>query len=92
MLLPQQKNTYKEKTKKVYNADGLGYRTWAMDCVDFYIEQSSFDSHVQEAKGLQNAVEGIIDPAKVTKTAIKSAVSVAGLLLTAACGIVDIEE
>ena len=36
--------------------------------------------------------EGIIDPAKVTKTAIKSAVSVAGLLLTAACGIVDIEE
>ncbi len=35
--------------------------------------------------------EGIIDPAKVTKTAIKSAVSVAGLLLTAACGIVDVE-
>ena len=63
MLLPQQKNTYKEKTKKVYNADGLGYRTWAMDCVDFYIDQSSFDSQVQEAKDLQNAVEGIIDPA-----------------------------
>ena len=64
MLLPQQKNTYKQKTEKITNPNGLGYRTWAMDCVDYYIDQFMYDGNVQEAKDLQNAVEGIIDPAQ----------------------------
>ena len=61
MLLPQQKNTYAEKTRKIYNSDGVGYRTWAMDCVDYYINQFLYDNNLQEALDLQNAVEGIID-------------------------------
>lgn len=61
MLLPQQKNTYAEKTRKVTNADNKGYRTWGMDCVDYYIDQYRYDGNLQEAKDLQNAVEGIID-------------------------------
>ena len=35
---------------------------------------------------------GIIDPAKVVRCALENAVSVAGLMLTTACGIVGIEE
>jgi chaperonin GroEL len=33
---------------------------------------------------------GIIDPAKVTKTALINAASIAGLLLTSECAITDI--
>lgn len=36
--------------------------------------------------------EGIIDPAKVTKTAVRSAASVAGILLTTECAIIDEPE
>lgn len=35
---------------------------------------------------------GIIDPAKVTKSAIKAAASIAGLILTTECAMVDINE
>jgi len=41
----------------------------------------------------QNLVEnGVIDPAKVTKTALKNAASIAGLILTTECVITDIPE
>ena len=56
MLLPQQKNTYAEKTRKIYNSDGVGYRTWSMDCVDYYINQFLYDNNLQEAVDLKNAV------------------------------------
>ena len=35
---------------------------------------------------------GVIDPAKVTKTALKNAVSVSGLILTSECAITEIKE
>jgi chaperonin GroEL len=35
---------------------------------------------------------GIIDPTKVSRVALENAASVAGMLLTTECGIVDIPE
>ena len=35
---------------------------------------------------------GIIDPAKVTRSALQNAASIAGLLLTTECSITDIPE
>ncbi len=40
-----------------------------------------------------NMIEsGIIDPAKVTRSALQNAASIAGLLLTTECAITDIKE
>ncbi|WP_407428230.1 TCP-1/cpn60 chaperonin family protein, partial [Treponema sp.] len=36
--------------------------------------------------------DGIIDPAKVTRSALQNAASVAGMLLTTECAITDIPE
>jgi chaperonin GroEL len=36
--------------------------------------------------------EGIIDPKKVTRIALENAASVAGMILTTECGLVDIKE
>ena len=36
--------------------------------------------------------EGIIDPTKVTRIALENAASVAGMILTTACTLVDIKE
>ena len=36
--------------------------------------------------------KGIIDPTKVTKTALLNASSIAGMIITSECSIVDIEE
>ncbi|HZK19491.1 MAG TPA: chaperonin GroEL [Treponemataceae bacterium] len=49
-----------------------------------------FDAYKMEWKDLFEA--GIIDPAKVTRSALQNAVSVAGLLLTTECAIADIPE
>ena len=36
--------------------------------------------------------EGIIDPKKVTRVALENAASVAGMILTTECGLIDIKE
>ncbi|OQX28827.1 MAG: chaperonin GroL [Spirochaeta sp. LUC14_002_19_P3] len=49
-----------------------------------------FDANSQEWKDLIAA--GIIDPAKVTRSALQNAASIAGLLLTTECAITDLPE
>jgi chaperonin GroEL len=49
-----------------------------------------FDAYAMEWKDLMEA--GIIDPAKVTRSALQNAASVAGLLLTTECAIADIPK
>ncbi len=49
-----------------------------------------FDAYSMEWKDMMAA--GIIDPAKVTRTALQNAASVASLLLTTECAITDIPE
>ena len=49
-----------------------------------------FDAYAMEWKDMMEA--GIIDPAKVTRTALQNAASIAGLLLTTECAITDIPE
>lgn len=49
-----------------------------------------FDAYHMEWKDMMGA--GIIDPAKVTRSALQNAASVAGLLLTTECAITDIPE
>ncbi|OJF76692.1 MAG: chaperonin GroL [Treponema sp. CETP13] len=51
---------------------------------------TGFDAYKMEWKDLIEA--GIIDPAKVTRSALQNAASVAGLLLTTECAITDIPE
>ena len=36
--------------------------------------------------------EGIIDPKKVTRVALENAASVAGMILTTECALIDIKE
>ena len=49
-----------------------------------------FDAYAMEWKDMMEA--GIIDPAKVTRSALQNAASVASLLLTTECAITDIPE
>lgn len=49
-----------------------------------------FDAYAMEWKDMMEA--GIIDPAKVTRTALQNAASVASLLLTTECAITDLPE
>ena len=49
-----------------------------------------FDAYSLEWKDMMEA--GIIDPAKVTRSALQNAASVASLLLTTECAITDIPE
>ena len=49
-----------------------------------------FDAYAMDWKDMMEA--GIIDPAKVTRTALQNAASIAGLLLTTECAITDIPE
>lgn len=48
--------------------------------------------NVRTDKYVDMIEEGIIDPVKVTKTAITNAISVAGLIITTECAIVNIKE
>lgn len=83
------KNSLKEPIKQI--AENAGENG------DIIVEEAKkakkgfgFDAYALEWKNLVEA--GIIDPAKVTKTALKNAVSVVGLLLTTECIITDKEE
>jgi chaperonin GroEL len=49
-----------------------------------------FDANIMEWTDMIKA--GIIDPAKVTRSALQNAASIAGLLLTTECSITDIPE
>ena len=49
-----------------------------------------FNAATQEWVDMMEA--GIIDPAKVTRSALQNAASVAGMLLTTECAITDIPE
>ena len=51
---------------------------------------TGFDAYAMEWKDMMEA--GIIDPAKVTRTALQNAASIASLLLTTECAITDILE
>ena len=51
---------------------------------------TGFDAYAMEWKDMMEA--GIIDPAKVTRTALQNAASIASLLLTTECAITDIPE
>ena len=51
---------------------------------------TGFDAYAMEWKDMMQA--GIIDPAKVTRSALQNAASVASLLLTTECAITDIPE
>lgn len=51
---------------------------------------TGFDAYSMEWKDMMEA--GIIDPAKVTRTALQNAASIASLLLTTECAITDIPE
>lgn len=63
-MLPIQKNTYKEKTEKIPNGNGTGYRTWGMDSIDYFRSQYNTNTIHSEIEEIQNAIEGIINPEK----------------------------
>ena len=83
-------NALSAPLKQICENAGLNGDVIINKIFDSKIDNAGYNVNTSEVCDMFKA--GIIDPAKVTKTAIKSAVSVAGLLLTAACGIVDIEE
>ena len=49
-----------------------------------------YDAKSEAYVDMQNA--GIIDPKKVTRVALENAASVAGMVLTTECALVDIKE
>ena len=53
-------------------------------------EEDGYDAKNEEFVDMFNA--GIIDPKKVTRTAIENAASVAGMILTTECMVVDKPE
>ncbi len=53
-------------------------------------ESFGYNAHTEEYSDMLQA--GVIDPAKVTKTALTNAVSVSGLILTSECAITEIKE
>jgi chaperonin GroEL len=55
-------------------------------------EKKGFGFDAQKMKWTDMLVEGIIDPAKVTRSALQNAASIAGLLLTTECTITEIPE
>ena len=60
MNLPKQKISTKERFSSITRDDG-SIRNIAMDTADYYFEQFRYDSLIEEAIKIQNAVEGIID-------------------------------
>jgi len=58
------------------------------------VEESSknFGYDAKEGKYVDMLKEGIIDPTKVTRIALENAASVAGMILTTECALVDIKE
>ena len=58
------------------------------------LEESAknFGYDAKEGKYVDMLKEGIIDPTKVTRIALENAASVAGMILTTECALVDIKE
>ena len=56
------------------------------------VEQDFNGYNIQTGKYVDMVKEGIIDPTKVTRTALENAVSVAGTMLITECTIVDDPE
>ena len=54
------------------------------------IRDSGYDAKKEEYVDMLKA--GIIDPKKVTRIALENAASVAGMILTTECALVDIKE
>jgi chaperonin GroEL len=54
--------------------------------------KSSFGYNVATGKYTDLIKDGVIDPAKVTRTALQNASSIAGLLLTTECMVTEIPE
>ena len=52
----------------------------------------NFGYNAKEGKYVDMLKEGIIDPKKVTRVALENAASVAGMVLTTECALVDIKE
>jgi chaperonin GroEL len=55
-------------------------------------EKKGFGFDAQKMDWTDMMAEGIIDPAKVTRSAVQNAASIAGLLLTTECTITEIPE
>ena len=54
--------------------------------------EKNFGYDAKEGKYVDMLKEGIIDPKKVTRVALENAASVAGMILTTECALVDIKE
>ena len=52
----------------------------------------NFGYNAKEGKYVDMLKDGIIDPKKVTRVALENAASVAGMILTTECALVDIKE
>tara|TARA_B000000441_G_C21703733_1_gene327704 strand:- start:356 stop:835 length:480 start_codon:yes stop_codon:yes gene_type:complete len=53
---------------------------------------SNYGYNAKDATFVDMLKEGIIDPKKVTRVALENAASVAGMILTTECALVDIKE
>ena len=53
------------------------------------VDQENFGYNIKTGEYVDMVEEGIIDPTKVTRTALENAVSVAGTMLITECTIVD---
>jgi chaperonin GroEL len=54
--------------------------------------KGSFGYNVATAKYGDLVKDGVLDPAKVTRTALQNAASIAGLLLTTECMVTELPE
>ena len=78
-----------ERTKQIAENAGVDGAVVA-DKAKTSKKGTGFDAYAMEWKDMMEA--GIIDPAKVTRTALQNAASIASLLLTTECAITDIPE
>ena len=60
--------------------------------VKWFSEKKGFGFDAQKMEWLDLFKEGIIDPAKVTRSALQNAASIAGLLLTTECTVTEKPE
>ena len=58
----------------------------------FLREKNNFGYDAKSEKFVDLLKQGIIDPKKVTRIALENAASVAGMILTTECALVDIKE
>jgi len=72
----------------VENAGGEG----SVVCNKVMEGKKNFGYNAKSEKYVDMLDEGIIDPKKVTRVALENAASVAGMILTTECALVDIKE